>query len=287
MLQRIRTVERDGGAGRRAEHLLRQPAVRPGGRSGAAECLGKLLALTSNEEITLTALKFSRIFGSSNVYQLMPHHQTGTAATWAAASAAANCSPVTPPSMTCALLDQGASIVETKITEEFNLGNYRKLYGRDFVRCSPRQQRRDAATQNSSLPRRRRWSPCAAPPRRVNPGLLGTSGSVFDLVTVVTEAVLGTFAMNDTGHGHCQRAEQRLHAVFLEAAHGCMSYMPRRPASGQGDERLHPGPVAHLSRFHLAEALRMPAARWRLPRRPCKGDLFRLSNTCWPSPKRC
>src|SRR5699024_2894051 len=40
--------------------------------------LGKLLALTSNEEANaLTAVKFTRIFGSGNVYQLIPHHQSG------------------------------------------------------------------------------------------------------------------------------------------------------------------------------------------------------------------
>lgn len=117
--------------------------------------LGKLLALTSNEEANaLTALKFSRIFGSSNVYQLMPHHQTGDRGNLGSSVGGRKLfsGDATFHDLR-RLLDQGASIVETKITEEFSLNDYRKLYGRDFIPLFTRDNGDvTPLTQNSSLP---------------------------------------------------------------------------------------------------------------------------------------
>src|SRR5690625_199994 len=117
--------------------------------------LGKLLALTSNEEANaLTALKFSRIFGSSNVYQLMPHHQTGDRGNLGSSVGGRNLlSGEATFHDLRRLLDQGASIVETKITEEFSLKDYRKLYGGDFIPLFTRVNGDvTPLTQNSSLP---------------------------------------------------------------------------------------------------------------------------------------
>lgn len=97
--------------------------------------LGNLLALTSNEEANaLTSLKYSRYFGTANVFQLIPHHQTGARGSLGDSVGgrklflgAANFHDLRR------LFDQGAKIVETKITEEFRLSDYEERHRGSFI----------------------------------------------------------------------------------------------------------------------------------------------------------
>ncbi|HLR46486.1 MAG TPA: hypothetical protein VK092_04950, partial [Deinococcales bacterium] len=97
--------------------------------------LGNLLAVTSNEEANaLTALKYARVFGTGNVYQLPPHHQTGTRGNLGDEvggrklfRGSANFHDLRR------LYDAGATIHETKITEEFDMEDYRKRYAGNFI----------------------------------------------------------------------------------------------------------------------------------------------------------
>ena len=97
--------------------------------------LGKLLALTSNEEANaLASLKYSRLFGSGNVYQLVPHHQTG-----ARGSLSTNVGgrklflgDATFHDLR-RLVDQGAHIAETDITEEFSMADFRARNGSQYI----------------------------------------------------------------------------------------------------------------------------------------------------------
>lgn len=97
--------------------------------------LGNLLALTSNEEANaLTALKYSRFFGTANVYQLIPHHQTGARGSLGEQvggrklfNGQANFHDLRT------LYDRGAQIKETQMTEEFNLEDYYAAHKNSFI----------------------------------------------------------------------------------------------------------------------------------------------------------
>lgn len=97
--------------------------------------LGNLLALTSNEEANaLTSLKYSRYFGTANVFQLIPHHQTGARGSLGDSVGgrklflgSANFHDLRR------LFDLGAKIVETKITKEFRLADYEEKHRGNFI----------------------------------------------------------------------------------------------------------------------------------------------------------
>ncbi len=97
--------------------------------------LGKLLALTSNEEANaLTALKFGRIFGTGNVYQLMPHHQSGERGNvGASVSGRLLFKRNATFHQLRQLLDQGAEIRETGMTEEYGIEEFRERHGDRYV----------------------------------------------------------------------------------------------------------------------------------------------------------
>lgn len=97
--------------------------------------LGNLLALTSNEEANaLTALKYSRYFGTANVYQLIPHHQTGARGSLGEQvggrklfNGQANFHDLR------LLFDRGAEVIETLITEEFSFDDYYSTHEGSFI----------------------------------------------------------------------------------------------------------------------------------------------------------
>ena len=97
--------------------------------------LGKLLALTSNEEANaLTALKYGRIFGTSNVYQLPPHHQSGARGNLGASVSGRRLfSGRSTFHDLRHMLERGAAIHETAITEEFDLQAFEQRHGGRFV----------------------------------------------------------------------------------------------------------------------------------------------------------
>ena len=97
--------------------------------------LGKLLALTSNEEANaLTAMKYGRIFGTGNVYQLPPHHQSGARGNvGASVSGRRLFSGEATFHDLRQMLEQGARIHETAITDEFDLEAFEERHEGRFV----------------------------------------------------------------------------------------------------------------------------------------------------------
>lgn len=117
--------------------------------------LGKLLALTSNEEANaLTALKYSRVFGSGNVFQLSPHHQTGDRGNLGTAVGGRKLFMGDATFYDLRrLFEAGATIHETALTSQFNFSEFRNMHGDSFV---PLFVKNDddirPLTQDSALP---------------------------------------------------------------------------------------------------------------------------------------
>ena len=88
--------------------------------------LGKLLALTSNEEANaLTALKYGRIFGTGNVYQLAPHHRSGARGNLGASvSGRILFSGDATFHDLRHMFEGGAKILESPVTEKFDMNEF-------------------------------------------------------------------------------------------------------------------------------------------------------------------
>ncbi len=99
------------------------------------EGIGRLLALTSNDEVnSLTALHFSEVFGDNGVYQLPPEQLT--ASTKQVVSQHLRGRFLFDPDTTywqlTARFDAGADVKTTNLTEAFNFQTFRERY-RDAI----------------------------------------------------------------------------------------------------------------------------------------------------------
>lgn len=97
--------------------------------------LGNLLALTSNEEANaLTALKFGRVFGTNNVFQLAPHHRSGTRGNLGQNVGGRWLFHGQPNFHELRhMLEAGATIEETEVGEDFDLNAQIELHDGQFV----------------------------------------------------------------------------------------------------------------------------------------------------------
>ncbi len=106
--------------------------------------IGRLLALTSNDEANaLTALKYTREFGSANVYQLAPGRSLSERGRLGGESRGRvlSADDVTFRRLQ-ALFDAGATIKRTELTEQFGLEAYRERYGSACVPLFVQQGKR-------------------------------------------------------------------------------------------------------------------------------------------------
>ncbi|MBE7551912.1 MAG: sodium:proton antiporter [Anaerolineales bacterium] len=98
--------------------------------------LGRLLALTSNDEANaLACLHLQDEFGSSNVYQLTPKSLAQDKSKRPSRDRLGRLFP--DPEITyeklAALVQEGAVIKKTQITQQFTYADYRTYYGNNFV----------------------------------------------------------------------------------------------------------------------------------------------------------
>ncbi len=99
------------------------------------EGIGKLLALTSNDEANaLTALKYARDFGSENVFQLKPGRSSSERGH---VSAAQRGRTVFHHGVNYAeisnLFNRGGELKKTTITEEFDFADFEAIYGKNYL----------------------------------------------------------------------------------------------------------------------------------------------------------
>jgi NhaP-type Na+/H+ or K+/H+ antiporter len=117
--------------------------------------LGKLLALTSNDEANaLTAVKYARVFGSHDVYQLEPDRSSGERGRVGNAEGGRNLGMggATYSDLQY-LFDQGARMTETQITEEFDGEDFAERHGSNFVALFSRSNGKlKVLTEDSAMP---------------------------------------------------------------------------------------------------------------------------------------
>ena len=97
--------------------------------------IGKLLAMTSNDEANaLAALKFTREFGSQNVYQLEPSRASSDRGRLGEEQRGRILftKGVTYNKMNM-LFSRGAKLKKTEITEQFNLKDFDAMYGDNYL----------------------------------------------------------------------------------------------------------------------------------------------------------
>ena len=96
--------------------------------------IGRLLALTSNDEANaLAAVKYTREFGSTNVFQLEPSRDSERKRVGEEQRGRLLFHHGTTYRELDEMFERGAKLKKTKITEKFRLADFQELYGDNYI----------------------------------------------------------------------------------------------------------------------------------------------------------